>query len=190
MDLPQVIIVSGLPRSGTSMMMQALEAGGLRALIDNIRQADEDNPKGYYEYEPVKKTKEDSSWLTQARGKVVKMVYKLLYDLPDDYEYRVIFMQRSMKETLKSQKTMLERSGKKGAGISDEELAQLFQKQLDDFNRWIAEKPNFKIMYVNYKDIIENPQERFEQVSQFLAGPLDIQAMTTVVDPSLYRNRE
>ena len=122
-----VIIVSGLPRSGTSMMMKAIHSGGIEPIIDHIRKADEDNPKGYYEFEPVKKTKEDTSWLADAPGSVVKMVYRLLYDLPGNYDYRVVFMQRDLKEVLASQKKMLDRSGKGRRGaIPDEQMAALF----------------------------------------------------------------
>src|SRR5574337_153211 len=98
-----ITIVSGLPRSGTSMMMQMLHRGGIPAVTDEIRSADEDNPKGYYEFEPVKKTKEDASWLARAGGKVVKMVYRLLYDLPGDYAYHVVFMRRNLREVIASQ---------------------------------------------------------------------------------------
>ena len=112
--LPFITIVSGLPRSGTSMMMQVIEAGGIPALTDNPRARDEDNPQGYYEFEPVKQTRDDPSWVPGARGKVVKMVYRLLYDLPGDQDYRVIFMRRNIDEVLTSQKKMLQRSGKPG----------------------------------------------------------------------------
>ena len=137
-----VIIVSGLPRSGTSMMMKAIEAGGIEPIVDHIRKADEDNPKGYYEFEPVKKTKEDASWLKDASGKVVKMVYRLLYDLPADYQYRVIFTQRDLKEVLASQNKMLQRSGKSGGGISDEQMEQLFAGELAKCEKWLAEQTN------------------------------------------------
>ena len=189
MNLSFITIVSGLPRSGTSMMMQAIEAGGIPALTDNIRQKDEDNPKGYYEFEPVKKTKDDPSWVPGARGKVVKMVYRLLYDLPDEYEYRVVFMRRNMDEVLISQKTMLERSGKQGASISDEKLAELFKAQLEQFDHWIAARKNFSIISVDYKDMITSPKAQCERINNFLGGVLDIDASAATVDPSLYRNR-
>lgn len=189
MNLSFITIVSGLPRSGTSMMMQAIEAGGIPALTDNIRKKDEDNPKGYYEFEPVKKTKDDPSWVSGARGKVVKMVYALLYDLPEEYEYRVIFMRRNIDEVLASQKIMLQRSGRKGAKISDEKLVELFKTQLAKFDHWIAARKNFSILPVNYKDMITSPKEQCERINKFLGGVLDIDASTAVVNPSLYRNR-
>ena len=189
MKLPFITIVSGLPRSGTSMMMQAIEAGGIPALTDNIRKKDEDNPKGYYEFELAKKTKDDPSWVPGARGKVVKMVYVLLYDLPGEYEYRVIFMRRNINEVLASQKIMLQRSGEKGANISDEKLAELFKAQLEKFDHWIAERENLSILSVDYKDMITSPKEQCERINNFLGGDLDIDASVAAVDPSLYRNR-
>jgi hypothetical protein len=189
MDLPFITIVSGLPRSGTSMMMQAIEAGGIPALADHIRKKDEDNPKGYYEFEPVKKTKDDPSWLPGARGKVVKMVYSLLYDLPEDYEYRVIFMRRNMDEVLASQKKMLERSGKQGAKVSDEKLAELFTSQLEKFDRWVAARTTIALLSIDYKDMVASPKAQCEKVGEFLGGVLDTDAAAAAVDPSLYRNR-
>ena len=172
------------------MMMQALEAGGVEAVTDKVRTADEDNPKGYYEFEPVKKTKDDASWVDGAVGKVVKMVYMLLYDLPEGFEYRVVFMQRELTETLASQKKMLERSGRKGAALTDEQMAGAFRKQLAKFDGWVKGKACFKMLYVNYRDMIDEPMATSEKISEFLGGELDTQAMATVVDPTLYRNRK
>ncbi len=189
MKEPFITIVSGLPRSGTSMMMQALEAGGIPALTDNIRKQDEDNPKGYYEFEPVKKTKDDPSWVSAARGKVVKMVYSLLYDLPSEYEYRIVFMQRALEEVIASQKKMLQRTGKQGAQVGDEKLTELFKAQLIKFNHWIANQKNFSIISVNYTDMIALPQLQCDRINTFLGGILDTEAASATVDPALYRNR-
>ncbi|MFC1739359.1 sulfotransferase family protein [Planctomycetota bacterium] len=190
MDFDFVTVVSGLPRSGTSMMMQALEAGGMPVLTDHIRAGDEDNPRGYYEFELVKKTKTDASWVSDAVGKAVKMVYRLLYDLPEDYEYRVIFMRRNIDEIMLSQKIMLERTGKKGANISSEELAELFKRDLEKVDKWIAEQNNFSIISVNYKEMVESPLTQCQRVNEFLTGNLDVDKMLSVVDTSLYRNRK
>lgn len=184
-----VTIVSGLPRSGTSMMMKAIDAGGIEPIIDHIRKADEDNPKGYYEFEPVKKTKEDASWLAGASGKVVKMVYRLLYDLPTGYEYRVVFTQRDLTEVLASQKKMLERSGKAGGAISDEQMAALFSAELDKCDKWLAKQDNFKVLYINHRDMINDALTQAKRINDFLDGGLDVQAMADTVDPILYRNR-
>ncbi|HPM22933.1 MAG TPA: sulfotransferase domain-containing protein [Phycisphaerae bacterium] len=184
-----VTIVSGLPRSGTSMMMRMLEAAGIPALVDNIRAADEDNPRGYYEFEPVKKTKEDPSWLKQAGGKVVKMVYRLLYDLPPDRTYYVVFMQRHLHEVIKSQDVMLSRRGREGGDLPKEKLIELFKKQLSEFEAWVARQPNFRILYVNYNEMLKDPQPPVKAINEFLGGRLDTTAMCKVVEPGLYRQR-
>ena len=184
-----VVIVSGLPRSGTSMMMTVLHAGGFEPLIDNIRKADEDNPKGYHEFEPVKKTKTDASWLNNASGKVVKMIYRLLYDLPAQYPYRVIFMQRDLKEVLDSQAKMLRRNGKADAGVPDEQMAALFGAELDKCEKWLAEQPNFEVLYISHREMINDTAAQTQKINTFLDGGADTDAMAAAVDPSLYRNR-
>jgi len=184
-----VTIVAGLPRSGTSMMMNCLQKGGLELLVDNIRKADEDNPLGYFEYEPVKKTAQDPSWLPNACGKAVKMGYRLLYDLPKGYEYRVIFMQRDMAEVLASQKKMLERSQKSAAKVSDDQMAALYQADLQKFFLWIAQQPHFKMLIVNHRDMLNHTREQCEKISHFLGGRLNIENMVQTVNPLLYRNR-
>jgi hypothetical protein len=190
MDLDFVTVVSGLPRSGTSMMMQALEAGGIPVITEHIRESDEDNPKGYYEFEPVKQTKTDSSWVSEAVGKVVKMVYRLLYDLPGGFEYRIVFMRRNIDEIMLSQKTMLERSGKKGADASTEKMVELFTRELEKVDKWIAEQDNFSMISVDYGEMIESAESQCQRVNEFLGGKLNADKMLSVVDPSLYRNRK
>ena len=182
-------IVSGLPRSGTSMMMRMLEAGGMPVVVDNIRTADEDNPAGYYEFEPVKQTKQDDSWLRDAQGKAVKMVYRLLYDLPQGHQYRVIFMRRKLDEVLASQQKMLDRNGKADAQVTDEQMAQLFRSQLAKFEAWIAQQPNFQVLEVSYNDLLADPEPVLHEINRFLDDALDLAQMRSVVDPSLYRNR-
>jgi len=184
-----ITIVSGLPRSGTSMMMQAIKAGGIPVLTDNLRKEDKDNPKGYFEFEPVKKTKEDPSWVSMAQGKAVKMIYRLVYDLPDLYEYRVIFMRRDMDEVLASQKKMLQRSGRQGAKIGDRKLMELFRTQLSKFDEWIAAKKNFSLLNIDYKDMITSPRDQCIKINSFLGKILDVEESSAVVDSDLYRNR-
>jgi len=184
-----VTIVSGLPRSGTSMMMRMIDAGGIPALTDNLRAADDDNPRGYFEFEPVKRTKEDPSWLALAEGKVVKMVYRLLYDLPADREYRVVFMQRNLAEVIASQNVMLDRQGKSAGPLSDEKLMGLFQVELSKADQWLRAQPNFRLLYVNYNAALQDPQPAVRAVNEFLGGDLDTQAMLRVVEPALYRQR-
>ncbi len=170
-------------------MMQMLEAGGLPALTDKVRQADTDNPRGYYEFEPVKKTKDDSSWVAEAVGKVVKMVYKLVYDLPQDCQYRIILMERNLQEVLLSQKRMLDRLGREESGIEDEKFAELFSHQLAEFKQWTAKQKHISLLYVNHREVIENPANQAKKINEFLGGGLDVETMAACVDPSLYRNR-
>lgn len=184
-----VTIVSGLPRSGTSMMMRMIDAGGIPALTDNVRTADQDNPRGYYEYEPVKRTKEDPSWVDAARGRVVKMVYRLLYDLPARYTYRVVFMRRNLMEVVASQDVMLTRRGREGGELPPDKLVALFTQQLDEFDRWVRAQPNFGLLYVDYNEVIRDPGPAVARLNEFLGGALDTAAMRAVVEPELYRQR-
>ncbi|HNQ23910.1 MAG TPA: sulfotransferase family protein [Phycisphaerae bacterium] len=170
-------------------MMQMLEAGGLSALTDGIRTADEDNPRGYYEFEAVKKTKADPSWLARASGKVVKMVYMLLYDLPPDRVYRVVFMQRQLEEVIRSQDVMLQHSGKPGGNLDAAQLLRVFQAQLDKCYQWLAAQPNFRVHYVHYNELLREPLPPIRALSDFLGG-LNQEAMARVIDPTLYRQRE
>lgn len=171
------------------MMMQMIDRGGIPALTDEIRQADEDNPKGYYEFEPVKRTKQDASWLEAANGKVVKMVYRLLYDLPHDREYRIVFMRRRLEEVIASQDLMLERSGKQGGALGQAQLLKTFAAELNKVYAWLAEQPNFKVLYVTYNDMVSEPAPLVNAINEFLGGGLDSAAMNKVVDPALYRQR-
>ena len=182
-----ITIVSGLPRSGTSMMMSMLEKGGMEVLTDNIRKADEDNPRGYFEFEKVKKIKEDSSWLEKTRGKVFKMVSMLLYELPSLYKYKIIFMKRNMDEMLASQRKMLEREGKGGNG--DDEIGELFAKHLKHITGWLELRPNISTLYINYRDIIDDPHMQAKILNQFVDNRLNVEKMIAVIDKSLYRNK-
>lgn len=184
-----ITIVSGLPRSGTSMMMKMLEAGGLEILTDNIRTPDNDNPKGYYEFEKVKQLDKDQSWLADARGKAVKVISALLDKLPTDYAYKVLFMRRDMNEILASQRKMLIRRGEPTNTISDEKMAQYFQAHLRKVEAWLAEQPHVETMFVTYNEVMENPIEHARRINAFLGGALDEEAMVGVVDKSLYRQR-
>jgi hypothetical protein len=188
-DSHTITIVSGLPRSGTSMMMRMLEAGGMQILTDNIRIADEDNPRGYYELERVKQIEEDSTWLEDARGKAVKMIAALLKHLPQDYKYKVIFVQRNVDEVLASQRQMLIRRGEPTDAISDERLAALFHKHVQRIRAWIAAQPNMEVLYVNYRDILSDALGQAGEINRFLGSALDVEEMANAVDHSLYRQR-
>jgi hypothetical protein len=186
-----ITVVSGLPRSGTSMMMKMLDAGGIPPLTDEIREADTDNPKGYYEFERVKQlNKGDTAWLPDAQGKAVKVIAALLEHLPPDYNYRVIFMQRQLGEILRSQKQMLIRRGESTDKVSDEEIAVLFQKHVDHITSWLAEQPNFDVVYISYNRMLEAPSEQVARIDDFLGNRLDVEKSVAVVDPTLYRQRK
>ena len=184
-----VTIVSGLPRSGTSMMMQMIEAGGLPALTDATRGADEDNLRGYYELEVVKRTKQDSSWVGGALGKAVKVIYLLLKDLPADYEYRLVFMRRNVDEVVRSQLAMLARRGEKGAKIPASQMAATFQRELDRCDQWLARQSGFQVLDVEHRAVIDDPRGQARRICDFLGQSLDIDAMAAAVDPALYRQR-
>lgn len=185
-----IVVVSGLPRSGTSMMMQMLEAAGLQIVTDNLRQADGDNPRGYFEDERVKKLKEDSSWLAQCRGKVLKVISLLLFDLPPDQHYRILFMEREIKEVLASQKVMLERRGEKTDQASDEVLATKFAKHLQQVKEWMAVQNHIEVLYVNHRDVLADPRQQAERVCRFLDLSPQAESAAQVVERSLYRQRE
>jgi argonaute-like protein implicated in RNA metabolism and viral defense len=173
------------------MMMKMLEAGGMAALTDEIRAADKDNPKGYYEFERVKKLDEgDIGWVKNARGKAVKIISALLKHLPADHTYKVIFMQRRMDEVLASQKQMLIRRGEPADAVSDEKMMALFDKHLQEIHAWLSERPNVQALYVSYNEILESPAEYVEQINQFLDYRLDAGKMIEVVDEALYRQRK
>ncbi len=182
-----VTIVSGLPRSGTSMMMQMLTAGGIAPWKDEVRVDDDDNPKGYYEYEKVKSLARDNSWLNDAKGHVIKIVAPLLPSIPAG-SYRIVFMDRDMDEILRSQSKMLERSGKAGARLSTEQLSKVFQGHLlraEDF----VQSAGYPLLHVAHRNCVENPTEVASKLNDFFDGGLDEAAMTAMVDASLYRQR-
>ena len=182
-----ITIVSGLPRSGTSLMMQMLQAGGLDVLDDGIRTADEDNPNGYLECEKVKNLRNDASWVASAKGKAAKIVSPLLQYLPPD-QYRIVFMERDLDEVLRSQAAMLDRSGKAGARLTDEQLKTVYEKQIVKARRWI-QAGHLPVVTIRYRDCIDSPRQVADEVNRFLGGGLDAAAMAGVVDPRLYRQR-
>jgi len=186
-----ITIVSGLPRSGTSMMMKMLEAGGIPPVTDELRMADSDNPKGYYEFEQVKRLdKGETEWLADAGGKSVKVITALLKHLPGSHQYRVILMRRSMTEILASQRKMLERRGEATDTMKDDQMAALFEKHLYAVEQWLQAQPNMKVLDVHYSEMLADPLPQIRQINQFLGDQLDAEKMATVVDPDLYRNRQ
>jgi hypothetical protein len=184
-----VIVVSGLPRSGTSLAMQMIHAGGVEAVTDGQRASDEDNPRGYFEFERVKQLRNDRTWLDGAEGKVVKVIHLLLTELPDDRPYRVVFMQRDLGEVVRSQATMLARSGRAGGQLAPERLMAVYAQQLAAVDAWLAARPYFQVLKVPYAQMVADPATHAAAVNRFLGGTLDETGMRAAVDPSLHRNR-
>jgi Sulfotransferase family len=185
----KVIVVSGLPRSGTSMMMKMLAEGGLSAVEDSLREADEDNPNGYFELESSKDLKTgDKRWLFDAPGKVVKIISYLLEFLPDELTYDIIFMEREIGEVLASQQKMLLRR-KEASPRSDLEMESYFREHLQAVKYWLARKPNMRVLYVSYRKLVADPDALCRTIADFLEISLDLTAMKSVPSQSLYRNR-
>jgi hypothetical protein len=185
-----ISIVSGLPRSGTSLMMSMLAAGGLDVLTDRLRTADNDNPVGYFELEEVKKLmKGEHSWLAKSNGKAVKVISTLLPYLPDGYHYRIIFMRRAMEEILASQRKMLINRGEDPEKVSDDQMAEMFKKNLQQSEHWINSQAHATRIDINYRQLITNPEPLVAEINIFLGGGLDEDKMLGVIDPSLYRHR-
>ena len=184
-----IVIVSGLPRSGTSMMMRMLGAGGLAVMTDNLRQPDEDNPLGYYEYEAVKRIGEDFSWLA-AEGKALKVVSMILYRLPADRHYKIIFMDRDIDEVLASQRKMLERRGNAQNQEEDRNIKRIFLNHLASIINWLSAQKNIGLLCVSYNETLRAPQITAAAVNRFLGGGLDEVSMAATVSAGLYRNRK
>jgi hypothetical protein len=189
MDKEIVTIVSGLPRSGTSMLMKMLEAGGLEPLTDHIRTADEDNPKGYFEFERVKKLPEDTEWLEEAKGKVVKVLAELVKHLPNDYNYKIIFIDRNLEEIILSQRKMLIRRDEDPNKVSEGEIRALFNKYIKIIKTRINQRPNMDVLYISYNEVLKDPLGNIKKINEFFNGTLDEDKMKSAIDEKLYRNR-
>jgi hypothetical protein len=184
-----VIIVSGLPRSGTSMMMRMLAEGGIPVITDELRRADSDNPKGYFEFETVRQMSTGNvSWLANAGGKAIKVISALLEHLPSNYSYKIIFLERDLKEVLASQRKMLANRNEKSSA-EDPEIEAQIQKHLSAMKPWLVRQSNMEVLYVNYNSLLTNPEPLCEQITEFLGLPLNQTRMLTVPDKKLYRNR-
>ncbi|MBI5440034.1 MAG: sulfotransferase [Deltaproteobacteria bacterium] len=184
----RVVVVSGLPRSGTSMMMRVLAAGGVPLVTDGLREADEDNPHGYFELEAVKSGQADNSWLEGSEGKAVKVVSALLPELPSSCRYRIIFMDRDVDEVVTSQRVMLARQGKEPE-VSDPEMAALFRRHLEEVTEWLAGRDDMAVERIPYKAMVATPAEQVSRIVAFLGLRLDEEAMVRAVDPGLYRQK-
>ncbi len=188
-NVKPIILVSGLPRSGTSLMMQLLTAGGLSPITDSIRAADEDNPRGYFELEEVKSSQQ---WIENAGGKVVKLISQLLLELPLGGPYKVLFMRRKLEEVLASQKKMLARRGEP-VGSTDEEMSDMFAAHVEEVESFIRGRDDIDALFVSYARLVIEPATQVARILRFLQGQteviLDAEKMVAAVDPNLYRNR-
>jgi hypothetical protein len=185
-----IIVVSGLPRSGTSMLMKMLDAAGIELVVDGIRTADEDNPKGYFELERVKDLHqdEDRTWLRGGRGKAIKIVSYFLRHLPAENNYKVLFLDRDLREVLASQTKMLERRGEQ-SDTSDEKMIELYEDHLWKVRYQLRHYPQFESLTISHRDVISGPAEQAARIAEFLGGGLPVDKMASVVDSRLYRNR-
>jgi hypothetical protein len=186
-----LIIVSGLPRAGTSMLMQMLEAGGIPVLTDAVRPPDVSNPRGYYELQRVKwlHTEVDKSWLADGKGKALKIISFLLTQLPDVYRYQVIFMQRSLREIFASQNRMLDELGQQRGNATEDHLLRYYETHLVNVRSFLASRTCFATLGVNYGDVLSQPLEEAVRIGGFLGRQLDTLRMAGVVEARLYRNR-
>jgi hypothetical protein len=183
-----ITVISGLPRSGTSLVMQMLAAGGHPMLCDEQRTADADNPRGYLEFAPVKSLERDATWLAQAEGKAVKIISFLLNKLPDDLEYRIIFLRRDLSEVLRSQETMLQRRGQP-PGPDAALMATHFNKHLQTVDEWLSRQKHIQVWNCPYAELVQNPTKTAQAIREFLSLDLDVSQMAAAVDPALYRQR-
>lgn len=186
-DPCEVTVVSGLPRSGTSMMMQVLAAGGLEPFTDGRRRADSDNPRGYFEHEGATRLASDASWVPQARGKVVKVVAPLLPRLPEGEAYAVVMMRRDLDEVVASQRAMLKRLNRPGAGLADDALKAALGKQVAEVSRWAGVQGNVRLLELDYGEVLADPAATCDRLAGFLGRPVDAAAMRAAIEPSLRR---
>ena len=184
-----IVIVSGLPRSGTSLVMQMLEKGGMEIYTDNKRKPDENNPKGYYEHENVKNIIYNKTWIKDIGNKAVKIISHLLFHLPATYSYKIIFVQRDMDEIIFSQHKMLVSMGKARKGDYPGHLEISFRKNIYQIKEWFKDNPNIETLFLNYKDIINSPLHKANRICDFISLDLDVKKMVSTVDKKLYRNR-
>ncbi|MGA3026255.1 MAG: sulfotransferase family protein [Bryobacteraceae bacterium] len=184
-----ITVVSGVPRSGTSLMMHMLEAGGIPALTDGVRRPDAHNPHGYFEYEPVKRLAADSSWMRAALGRAVKIIHRLLPHLPRGFEYRVVFMDRPLTEVFHSQREMLAAHGDQAAGQDEARIVRALAEEVRAVKEWLASRPDVSVLSVPYAGVVREPARWSGEVSRFLGGGLNEAAMAVIADPALYHQR-
>ncbi len=185
-----ITVVSGLPRSGTSLVMQMLQAGGHPILCDEHRPADADNPRGYLEYAKVRTLERDATWLAEAEGRAVKIVSPLLTRLPTGFDYRVIFVRRNLHEVVRSQEQMLQRRNQP-IGPDKTAMIQHFERHLTSIDEWLASRPDIQVLNCQHESLIRDPDTVARAIAQFLeqVSILGVNQMAGVVDPALHRQR-
>ncbi len=184
-----VTVVSGLPRSGTSMLMRMLEAGGIPAVTDRVRTADDDNPHGYFELEAVKELPQNAGWLADAEGRAVKVVSALLDKLPAGRRYRVVFLERDLAEVLASQRRMLERRGEDAERVPDEAMAGMFRRHVATVLERARVRPEMPVLLLRHGDVLADPVTAARALEDFLGGGLRVTEMAAAVDSALWRQR-
>ncbi len=185
----EIVVVTGLPRSGTSMLMQAVTAGGVPPLTDNLRAPDEDNPRGYFEFEPATRLRTDRSWIPRARGKVVKLVLPLLPYLPPGELYRIVLIQRDLSEVAASQHTMLERLQRSGqaAALSETELQRAYLGHEEEVARWLESRQEIAVLSLDYDRLLGDPRSGAARLAVFLGSSFDSDPAAAAIVPQLRR---
>lgn len=184
-----ITVVSGVPRSGTSLVMQMLERGGLPLLVDEQRPPDAHNPRGYFEYAPVKALGREAGWLGCARGRGLKVIHALVTSLPEGFDYRLVLVRRDLREVVASQEAMLAGGTGGGPAPGPARLAEIFEAQLQELEAWLAGRPRFRVLRLEHASLLGAPREAARELAAFLGGGLDVEAMAAAVDPVLHRQR-
>ena len=182
-------IVTGVPRSGTSLVMQMLAAGGHPIASDGVRGADPDNPRGYFELEAAKRLERDASWLQPLAGRALKLLPTLVPSLPPELRYRVLLVRRRLDEVLDSQRAMLARRGETTTPAEDARLRPAFTAQLARLEAWLAAQDGLVWLRIDHAELLGQPVRAAERLAGFLGGGLDARAMATCIDPALHRQR-
>jgi hypothetical protein len=188
-DAPLITVVSGMPRSGTSLMMRMLQSGGLHALTDEHRAPDRHNPYGYFEDQRTKRLAQESAWIVEAQGKAIKVIYRLLPHLPPHHRYNILLMERNIEEVYASQQAMLESTEHPAAGQDRPTILRAFERDFDAVKQWLTRQANIRCMTVPFRELVDHPVLWAERVAGFLGYALDRDGMAASVEPALYRHR-
>jgi tetratricopeptide (TPR) repeat protein len=185
----EILIVSGLPRSGTSLMMQMLKAAGIEPMTDGKRTADDDNPEGYWEWEEIKQLPKNPRIIEQTKGKVVKVISALLPSLPRPHRYKIIYMVRPTTQVVDSQLVMLDRQGQK-ARSEKQHLIDVQEAHSRQIRQVLAKSDRVDLLEVSYPDLVADPGPVIEQLKVFLGENFqDSEFVSACVKPKLFRNR-